>query len=274
MKDFRIDAAKDAARKTLIIAEIGENYLGDLKLAKLMVDAAAAAGADYAKFQSYRGQDFPDDNPEKEWFEMVTLTDDNHHILKEYCAEKGIKFMSAPATMERCKFLVESVGMKEIKLASNRLRDEEMLTYLAGCDLDRIFLSTGNGGMDEVRRALDLLAESKAEIVPLHCVSLYPTSHCEANLSAIPFMEKELGMPVGYSDHTIGNLACEIAVGLGACAIEKHFTLDKAMPGTDHVIAADTGDLCGLVQSIGFIEQMLGTPGKSPSVREEAELGG
>lgn len=274
MNDPRVQGRAELARTTTVIAEIGENHLGDMTIAKRMIELAKDAGADYAKFQSYRGQDFPPDDPEFDWFQQVSLSDEQHILLRDHCSEIGIKFLSAPATLERAAFLIDTLGEDEIKVASNRLRAIDLLTYLGQQKLTRIYLSTGNGTLPDVRAAIDLLNASGAEIVPLHCVSLYPTSASETNLRSIPFLADALGTSVGYSDHTVGTLACETAVALGATTIEKHFTLDKAWPGTDHIVSCDPVDLASMIRRIEQIEMMLGESKKEPTPREESELNG
>jgi N,N'-diacetyllegionaminate synthase len=274
MNDPRVHGRATLARKTTVIAEIGENHLGDMQIAEKMVELAKDAGADYAKFQSYRGQDFPRDDPEFEWFQQVSLSDQDHHRLRDHCNDVGIKFLSAPATIERARFLIETLHAGEIKVASNRLRATDLLTYLGAQKLSRIFLSTGNGTLDDVQKAISLLATSGAQIVPLHCVSLYPTSPAETNLLSIPYLAESLHTAVGYSDHTVGTLACETAVSVGATVIEKHFTLDKAWPGTDHIVSCDPADLAYLIRRVEQIELMLGQRKKEPTARETSELSG
>ena len=244
----------------VIIAEIGENHLGDMDLAKKMIKAAAQAGADIVKFQSFKGDDVPDDDPEKDWFYKVELSDQQHYDLKKYSQQCGIEFLSAPFSLDRARFLCEQLGLKTIKIASSQIVNLPLLEYVAN-KADTVYLSTGMADFKEIEKALQALKPVRS-IYLLHCVSEYPVADENANLLVIPSLAEKFNLPVGYSDHTLGIQACVSAVALGAKVVEKHFTLDKGLPGTDHVLSADPGELKQMVELIRKTEILLGGPDK------------
>jgi N,N'-diacetyllegionaminate synthase len=253
-----------------VIAEIGENHGGDMELAREMLVRAAEAGADIVKFQSYRGADVAPDDPEREWFTQVELSDDAHHELARLAREHGAEFMSAPFTIERARLLVEGLGLKAIKVASSEMLNLALLDYLNG-RVDTVYISTGLSNLDEVREAVGRLADVP-HVVVMHCVTQYPLADERANLRAIgtlaeAFPEHE----IGYSDHTIGITAPLLAVALGATAVEKHFTTDRSLPGTDHVLSLLPGEFAQMVAEIRRAEAMLGSGEKRP-VEEELEI--
>jgi sialic acid synthase SpsE len=250
------------------IAEIGENHLGQIELAKRMIEQAAEAGANIVKFQSYLGKDFKDDDPEKTWFTKVELSNDAHYRLKEFAEQNGVEFLSAPFSMERAKFLCEEIGLRKIKVASGMMMNYELLDYLNSSNINTVFLSTGLATLHEISEALKHLKKIPIVYV-LHCVTQYPCSDEEANLRAILTLQKEFKLPVGYSDHTIGIDACVASVSLGASVIEKHFTLDKnCAEGTDHILSATPDEFKKMVETIRRIEVMLGDGVKQPSSGE------
>src|SRR5262245_63038544 len=159
-------------RKVIVVAEIGENHLGDLGRARDMVAAAAGAGADSVKFQTYRGADVADDDPERDWFSQVELSDAEHFELADVARQNGVEFMSAPFTLERARFLVEELGSDKVKVASSELTNVALLEYLAG-RVRSVFLSTGMSFLDEVSSAADTLAPVE-ELYLMHCTTAYP----------------------------------------------------------------------------------------------------
>ncbi|HEX8855434.1 MAG TPA: N-acetylneuraminate synthase family protein [Thermoleophilaceae bacterium] len=256
-----------ADRRTTIIAEIGENHAGDIELARRMVAEAARAGADVVKFQSYRGADVAPDDPEREWFTQVELSDRAHRDLAELARSFGVAFMSTPFSLERARFLVEELGLTAIKVASSEMLNFALLDYLAE-RVETVFLSTGMADLDEVRLAVARL-EGVEHVVIMHCVTQYPLADDHANLRAISTLAEAFpGRSVGYSDHTIGLLAPLLAVALGATAIEKHFTLDRSLPGTDHVLSLTPDELAALVRTVRRSEALLGREGKQPAEPE------
>ena len=258
------------AQRTLVIAEIGENHLGDMDMARKMVAEAAAAGADIVKFQSYRGADVREDDPEREWFSQVELSDKMHHELKAHAQRHGVGFLSSPFSLERARFLCEGLGLEAIKIASSEMLNLPLLDY-ANQHADTVFLSTGLSTLEEVEEAVSHLGQVRQCYI-LHCCTQYPTEDHQANLRAMQLLR--ISFPnhfIGYSDHTLGIDAAVAAVALGAQAIEKHFTLDKRLPGTDHVLSATPGELKELIQRIRRTEVLLGRPVKRP-VAEETEI--
>jgi len=254
--------------KTIIIAEIGENHLGDVGRARRMIADAAEAGADMVKFQSYLASEIADTDPEKGWFAKVQLSDEAHYELKE-CAERhGVEFLSSPFSLSRAKLLCEGLGLKKIKMASSELLNFPLLDYVNE-HAETVFLSTGMATIGEIKLALAHLNKAKTCYL-LHCVTQYPAKPDEANLYAITTLRTAFPRhPVGYSDHTIGVDACIIAVALGASVVEKHFTFDKNYPeGTDHVLSATPEEFVGMVARIREVEIMLGDGTKQPSSGE------
>ena len=254
-------------KKITLIAEIGENFLGNLVLAKKLITEAKKGGADFAKFQSYNELCIKKTDPEYNWFKKVSLSNNNHFILKKYCKKKNISFLSSPFSLERAEFLCEKLKMKTIKIASSKMTEKNLLKYL-NKKCDKVFLSTGMSNLVEIRKSLKYL--SNLEIVILHCVSEYPLKDKNANLLAIRVFKKEFPKnEIGYSDHTIGITAPLVAVSLGATTIEKHFTLNKKFKGTDHILSADPKDLKELAEKINKISLLLGQEIKKPSYIEK-----
>jgi len=254
---------------TTIIAEIGENHLGDWNRARDMIAAAAQAGADIVKFQSYRGCDVADDDPEKEWFGRVEVPDAMHEELMALAQQHGVQFLSTPFTVERARFLCEHLGLRAIKIASSEMINAPLLDYVNG-RADTVYLSTGLSTLDEVRQAVRHLGRVR-ELVIMHCVTQYPAQDEDANLRALEALHRAFPEhAIGYSDHTLGITACLAAVALGATVIEKHFTMDKSLPGTDHVLSATPDELRDMVAQIQRVEHLLGQAHKQPVPAELA----
>ena len=255
-------------KKVLIIAEIGENHVGDMERAKRMVAEAAKAGVDMVKFQSYLASEVADDDPEKEWFAKVQLSDKAHYELKEYAEQHGVEFLSSPFSLNRAKLLCEGLGLKKIKIASSEMLNFPLLDYINE-HAEVIFLSTGMATLDEIKTALTHLNKIKTCYI-MHCVTQYPTKSEDTNLRAITTLKTAFPEHhIGYSDHTIGIQAALVAVALGAEVIEKHFTLDKNLPGTDHILSADPDELREMTEKIREIETILGKPIKEPTSKEK-----
>jgi len=185
-------------RKVIIIAEIGENHIGDMERAEKMIAEAANAGADIVKFQSYLASEIKDDDPEKEWFAKVQLSDNAHYELKRCAEQYGVEFVSSPFSINRAKLLCEGLGLKKIKLASSELLNFPLLDYIDG-HADIVFLSTGMATLDEIKLALAHLNKVKTCYV-MHCVTQYPARPEDANLRAIATLKSVLPQHhVGYS---------------------------------------------------------------------------
>jgi len=254
--------------KVIVIAEIGENHIGDMEIAKMLIEKAAEAGADYVKFQSYKPEDFKKEDPEYEWFKKVSLSDEAHFMLKECAKKSGIKFLSSPFSLERAKFLCENLGLKEAKIASGMTLNFNVLDYLND-HVDTVFLSTGMATIEEIGNVLSHLNKVKKTYI-MHCVTQYPCKDEDANLLAIKTLQDKFpNYEVGYSDHTIGCLAPVAAVALGAKVIEKHYTFDRnAAEGTDHVLSVDPEGLKDMIKDVRRIENLLGVYGKKPTEGE------
>lgn len=257
-------------RHTVIIAEIGENHLGNMEMAKAMIDQAAAAGTDYVKFQSYRGVDVREDDPERDWFSSVEISDDMHYELKWHTEKQGAEFMSTPFTVERARLLCEGLGLSSIKIASSEMTNHPLLDYVNE-HADTVFLSTGMANIEEIGESLEHL-DGVRDVYVLHCVTQYPVEDVDANLLAIKSLQKAFpNNKIGYSDHSLGILAPVAAVAMGAKVIEKHYTLAKTLPGTDHVLSVTPDEFKEMVQQIRRLEIMKGSGVKAP-VPAEMEI--
>lgn len=256
--------------KTIVIAEIGENHYGQWDLCRGLTQEAARNGATIAKYQTYTGNQFPANHPERDWFQRVSMPARVHFEMRDLCLSSGIRFLSSPFSVGAARFLVETMGLNEIKIASSVLLRFPVLDYLNDrADMVKtIYLSTGMATVAEIRESLAHLQRID-KIYLLHCVSQYPTEDSEANLRCITTLQREFpGIPTGYSDHTRGIEACMAAVALGAEVIEKHFTYHTAMPGTDHAGGMTPSDLKEMTQKIERIEKLLGSPEKRPTASE------
>jgi N,N'-diacetyllegionaminate synthase len=255
-------------KQTIIIAEIGENHMGEIELAKKMIAEAAAAGADIVKFQSYLASEVADNDPEKEWFKKVQLSDEAHYELKKYAEKHGIEFLSSAFSINRAKLLCENMGLTKIKIASSEMLNFPLLDYVNE-HAETVFLSTGMASLEEIDEALPHLNKVKTCYI-MHCITQYPTKHEDANLRAITTLKTVFPeCHIGYSDHTIGIQAALTAVALGAEVIEKHFTVDKGLPGTDHILSADPNEMRELVKKIEEVEILLGSYIKKPTEEEK-----
>ncbi len=261
------------SRQTTIIAEIGENHHGAWDIAAKMLELAAQSGADIAKFQSYTGDQFPADDPEREWFDRVAVPDAKHFEFKKMAEDLGIEFMSAPFSAERAKFLCEEVGCKSIKIASGVMTNCAILDTVnanAGTT-KKVYLSTGMATIQEIQQSLARL-DKIGDIAILHCTTQYPAKPDQANLKCIGTLAEAFpGHVIGYSDHQIGLSACLAAVALGGRVLEKHFTMSRDMPGTDHICAMTPRELAQLCEQVEEIEQMIGCGAKQP-IPEELEI--
>ena len=251
-----------------LIAEIGENHLGNAELAHRMIEQAKEAGADIVKFQSYRGEDVHPSDPEREWFGRVALSDGLHRELKRHADELGLVFLSSPFTVERARFLCEGLGLTGIKIASSELLNTGLLDYV-NRHAQTVYLSTGMATLKEIGQALHQLKNVRTVSI-LHCVTQYPARDEEANLRALSTLAQTFpDHPIGYSDHTLGLDAAVAAAALGARVIEKHFTLGKALPGTDHILSATPEEFAELARRVRRLERLLGSGIKEPAESEQ-----
>lgn len=265
-----------------IIAEAGVNHNGSVALAKQMVDAAKEAGANYIKFQTFIPKKLVSKFAEKadyqkettgsgesqlEMLEKLALTQKDFTELNRYCREKQIGFLSTPFDLDSIEFL-DTFDMDFWKLPSGEITN---LPYLEKIGQTRkpVVMSTGMSSLQEVKDAAAVLRKAGAkEITLLHCNTQYPTPMEDVNLRAMQTLEKELNLPVGYSDHTQGIEIPVAAVAMNACIIEKHFTLDRSMEGPDHKASLEPDELKAMVQAVRNVEQALGNGKKEPSPSE------
>lgn len=251
-----------------IIAEIGPNHHGDWDRAKDMIRAAADAGADFVKFQSYKAEDVTNEE-ERDWYRKVQVPDEVHLRLADCAAEYEIEFLCTPFTAERAQFLVEDVGLSKIKVASSEMLNRPLLEYLNGA-VESVFLSTGLATLSEVEEAVEILS-AVDDVCVMQCTSEYPCPPSNANLNVIEtYAEAFPSYRLGFSDHTLGLTAAEIAVALGADVVEKHFTTDKTLPGPDQQLSATPAELRELRARIDQIETLLGDGDKKPTESEQA----
>ncbi len=261
--------------KTLVIAEIGVNHNGDVGLAKEMIVAAKDTGVDVVKFQTYKAEEvMTEETPlagymkdgDKNFLELarrLELTFDQTLELQAYANSLGIEFLSSPFDVPSCEFL-GSIGMRRLKIPSGETVNPFLLRVAAATRLPLI-VSTGMATLAEVRRSLDYLKRhDSGPITLLHCTTQYPAEPKFSNLRAMVTMAREFGVPVGYSDHTPGIEISLGAVALGATVIEKHFTLDKKLPGPDQAASLEPHELKALVDGIRNINAALGHGEKRP----------
>lgn len=264
-----------------IIAEAGVNHDGELDRAMALVDAAAEAGADIVKFQAFRSRDLvaagtptaayqkenTGDTEQRALLERLELSLDQLARIAEHCRAKNIEFLCTAFDITMIEAL-SNMGMRRIKIASGELNNLPALTRLASAGLP-LLLSTGMATLDEVCLAFETLRNNGAtDITLLHCTSLYPAPMESVNLRAMITMRDEFGVPVGYSDHTLGDHVAVAAVALGATVIEKHLTLDHSRPGPDHAASMEPGELGLMIARLREVWRALGDGIKQPSAEE------
>lgn len=248
-----------------IIAEIGMNHNGDFSLAQKLIQAAADSGADAVKFQTFKTELFyAKSSPGFEERKKLELPYEWHPSLKQLAEDFGIQFISTPFDTDSAD-LLDDLDVPCFKVASSDLNNYPFLEYLA--DKGRpILLSTGYATLGEIEKAVDKITSTgNKQLVLLHCVSTYPVSTEDSNLRAIVTLRKAFELHVGLSDHTVDSpIAAIAATSLGACVLEKHFTLDRALPGYDHHMAETPLSFKQLVYNIRTTEQALGSGIKKP----------
>ena len=261
--------------RTLIIAEAGVNHNGSLKTAKELVDLAYESGADIVKFQTakleslvsrnapmaaYQKKNTGVDESQKAMLEKLLLSFEEFEELAQYCEKVGIKFLSTPFDIESIHFLND---MQDIwKIPSGEITNYPYLVEIAKTH-KKIILSTGMAEMSEIEEAIGVLnANGANDITILHCTTEYPAPYKDVNLRVMKTLKDRFGYPVGYSDHTSGIEVALAAVALGATVIEKHFTLDRNLPGPDHKASLEPNELKAMVLGIRNIELSLGSTEK------------
>ncbi|MBI2569198.1 MAG: N-acetylneuraminate synthase family protein [Candidatus Schekmanbacteria bacterium] len=255
--------------RTTLIAEAGLNHDGSLATALHLVGAAAIAGADAVKFQTFRADRLvARRRPEWELFRQWELPPEAWRELAREAARLDLELMSTPFDEDSLALLVD-LGVKRIKVASGDLTYLPLLRAVAHTELP-VLLSTGMSGLGEIEQAVSCLEESGAgEITLLHCVSAYPCPAPALNLRAMDTLRSAFGLPVGLSDHTLGTAAAVAAVARGAVVVEKHFTLDRGAPGPDHALSLDPETFRQLVNDVRFVEAALGDGRKALQACEE-----
>ncbi|MBC9784432.1 N-acetylneuraminate synthase [Heliobacterium chlorum] len=291
-------------RRIYVIAEAGVNHNGDMDLAMKLIDAAVQAGADAIKFQTFktknlvcvdapkaRYQNESAENRESQFamLKRLELTEAAHFQLMQYCAEKGIDFLSTPFDLPSLSFLVDRLHLSCLKISSGDITNGPLLLAAAKRG-HKIILSTGISTLSEIERALSVLAfgyigdkqetsienferaycssEGQAslmeKVVLLHCTTEYPAPFADVNLRAMDTLRNAFGLAVGYSDHTCGIAIPIAAAARGAQVIEKHFTMDRTLPGPDHKASLEPQELMQMIQAVRQVEDGLGTALKRP----------
>jgi len=288
MSDERANDERGAmsgpAAHVFVIAEAGVNHNGSLSTALELVDAAAAAGADAVKFQSFRARSLATAAAPRAAYQRETtgssagqlamlaaleLSADDHRRLADHCRERGIEFLSAPFDAESVELLA-MLGLRRLKVPSGQLLDLPFLRRVAALGLPLI-VSTGMATLSEVGAALAALEAAgcpRTRVTVLHCSTEYPTPLADVNLTAMVTMRETFGVAVGYSDHTEGIVVAVAAAALGARVIEKHLTLDRGQQGPDHRASLEPGAFAELVQGVRAVGVALGDGVKRPTAAE------
>lgn len=269
-------------KKIYIIAEAGVNHNGSIETAKKMISAAKNASVDAIKFQTFntdllvtktaqkaRYQKVNTETEESQYrmLKKLELTKENYCELKKLCQEFDIEFMSTPFDLESIAML-EDIGVDKYKLPSGEITNYPYLVKLAGTRKP-IILSTGMCTLEDISAAIKVLNDNGANCLTLlHCTTEYPAPFAEVNLRAMITMKEKFGLDVGYSDHTKGIEIPIAAAAMGACVIEKHFTLDKNMEGPDHQASLEPDELAAMVRAVRNVEAAMGNGVKKPSESE------
>jgi len=272
--------------KVIIIAEAGVNHNGDIELAKKLIDAAVEAGVDYIKFQTFKSESLVSKFAKKASYQIentkdavesqlqmlkkLELSNSQHFELVNYCNKKNISYISTAFDLDSLSFLKE-LGLNIVKIPSGEITNLPYLRKAASL-FKQVIISTGMSSMSEIKEAFDVFLQagiSKNDIIILHCNTEYPTPMSDVNLNAMLAIQKMFGVKVGYSDHTMGIEVPIAAVALGGTLIEKHFTIDRTLPGPDQLASLEPDELKAMVQSIRNIEKAIGGSGiKEPSESE------
>ena len=273
---------------TLIIAEAGVNHNGDIKLAKRLVEVASESQVDVVKFQTFQASRLVTKDAKKaeyqsmvpaesdkqlEMLQKLELDEGQHEELKKLANSKNLEFLSTGFDIESLQMLI-SLGIERIKVPSGEITNLPYLRFIAS-QQKKIVLSTGMSTLKDIESALSVLelgGVKHEDITVLHCTTSYPTNMDEVNLNAMVSIGKEFDVKIGYSDHTQGIEVSIAAVALGATIIEKHFTLDRNLPGPDHKASLEPRELTALVQGIRNIEAAMGDGVKRPMNSEFANM--
>ena len=265
--------------KIIVIAEAGVNHNGLLTNALKMVDVASRAGADYVKFQTFDPKSLANTNlglakyqkknsAQKTHLKMLTklsLSENEFRKILNRCKKKKIKFLSSPFDILSINTL-KRLKVNTFKIPSGQIDDVPYLQYL-GSLKKKIFLSTGMSTLSEIKNAIKIISTTgtlKKNIEILHCISQYPAEKKNLNLNSIKYLQDNLKLPVGFSDHSLGDHASLVAIGLGSRVIEKHFTLNKNQKGPDHKSSLNPKELISFIKKIRYAEYSLGRYQKKP----------
>ena len=272
----------------IIIAEAGVNHNGSIPMAKEMIDVAADAGADLVKFQTFTAEklviktakkaDYQKNSSDQteSQFQMIKkleLSRNDHEILLEHCNKNNIQFLSTPFDLQSID-LLDEINIPFFKIPSGEITNLPYLRHIGGIGKP-VVISTGMATISEVKNAMSILLDAgikQNDITVLHCNSEYPSPMKDVNLKAMQTLENELGVKVGYSDHTLGIEVSVAAVAMGAKVIEKHFTLDRNLYGPDHGASLEPSELKEMISAIRNIESALGDGVKKPSQSEIKNL--
>ena len=270
-------------RPPYIVAEVGSNHNGDMDLCLRLIDAAADAGAHAVKFQSWSetsliAREEYDRNPEysdkkkhfgslREMVRAYQLTPEQHRVASEHCAKRGVAFCSSAFSPSEVD-LLDELDVPFIKIASMDITNLPLLKYV-GAKQRPVVISVGMAALGEIERAVDTVrAEGNDQIVLLHCVSIYPAPPSTIHLRNMAMLSDAFDVPVGFSDHTLGTAIPIAAIALGACMIEKHFTLDRNAAGWDHAMSSEPGELRAIVHDGRAVFESLGGARRTLSVAE------
>ncbi|WP_445383551.1 N-acetylneuraminate synthase family protein [Robiginitalea sp. IMCC43444] len=287
MRKIKLDSRQSVQnyQRPYVIAEIGANHNGDMKLAKKMILSAKECGADCVKFQSWtsksliareeyeRNQVYNDSKKKhfgslKEMVSKYALTDQQHKDLKDFCESHQITFASSPFSPAEADLLAR-LEVPFFKIASMDINYLDFIGHVAAYQKP-IILSTGMATLSEIDKAVNTcFQKGNDQVILLHCISIYPPEYKDIHLNNIPMLQQAFGLPVGFSDHTIGTSIPLASVALGACLIEKHFTLDKDLPGWDHEISADPREMKEICTESKNITASLGSSIRTVSEAEE-----
>lgn len=272
--------------KVFIIAEAGVNHNGKIELAKKLIDVAADAKADAIKFQTYHTSQLACKTSPKavyqlkaskklesqyEMLKKLELTDEMHQELITYCEQKNLLFLSSPFDMQSIEQL-HSYGIEIFKIPSGEITNYPYLKKIASYG-KKIIVSTGMSNLEEINAAIKVLQDNGAkELIIMHCNTEYPTPIEDVNLNAMKTIRKATGLPVGYSDHTVGIEIPVAAVALGAIILEKHITLDKFLEGPDHKASLTPDEFKKMVDAIRKVEKALGRWEKEPTQSEQKNI--
>lgn len=265
-----------AGHSVFVIAEIGVNHNGDVNLARALIDTAADCGADAVKLQTFSTRRLVTETAEKaeyqhrdasasqaEMLARLELSEADHILLKAHAENRGLIFLSTPFD-EGSADLLERLDVAAFKVSSGDLTHLPLLRHMARKGRPML-ISTGMATLAEVETAVEAIESvGNSRILIFHCVSAYPTDPADANLRAIPTMARAFPHPIGWSDHTVDDAVGWAAVALGACAVEKHITLDRDMAGPDHAASADPEQFCRYVEGIRVVDAALGDGRKQP----------